>query len=170
MIYVDGYKIVSAIIPPVLPGVGGSRIGFTGDIPAALDAEGGSSLTQTFNGTGPDDDNFAALQGTLNGTLVPGGIYRVWLKARETGSGASNPAPGAVLMDSLGLEKASSQVFWPSNGLTSTLTWYSVTMTMRSGQDGEFAQNSLGIWLYAPEQATKVLELDCLRVEEIAVG
>ncbi len=167
MIFLDGYKIVTNLTPN-LPGVGGTQVGFVGSVVSALDSEGGLVLTQQSAGTGAGDDNFAALQGTLDGTIAPGGIYRVWLKARETGSGAGNPAPGAILMDSRGLEKASSQVFWPSNGLTSTLTWYSVTMTMRSGQDGEYAQNSVGLWLYASEVVTKTLELDCLRVEEIA--
>jgi len=183
LIFVEGF-VPNSNISPVEPNIGGgTNVGFTGAPVTALSAEGGAVLYRSFDGQSGEDD-FAGFQCGLDGTIQPGGLYRVWLRARETGNSALaswNPHPVSMLLvDNNGKEygiglSPNYGFFWgpsASKNLTGTLDWFSVTLQMPSNTEGEMTPNSVGIWTYPLEAggftATRTLEIDALAVEEIS--
>jgi hypothetical protein len=184
MIYVDGYVPNSNIAPVEAFVGGGNNLGWSGSIVSALANDDGTTISCQFDGTENDGD-MKAFQVGLAGTISKGGIYRVWVKAKESGSGESWNAhrPALKLVSTGGKDYGvglapNYMLLWgpdTSKSLSSTLTWYSITLHLPT-TDGEFTANSIGLWTFTvpgggrDSIATKNLELGGLKVEEIAVG
>lgn len=186
MIYVEGYHI-NLNVSPVDPDVGGgNNVGWTGNVVANLAATNNVPLSLHFDGTSEDGD-VGAFQGKLDGAIDPGGQYRVWLVAKETGSDLSwdTKPPACLLFDSNGNAQGQSLQFWgpttrvtggTNKTLTSSYQQFSVTITMPSNTQGYQTPSSVAIWAFAPEgqgggfAVMRTLQIDELLVEVLASG
>lgn len=180
MIYVEGYHI-NLNVSPVDPDVGGgNNVGWTGNVVANLAATNNVPLSLHFDGTSQDGD-VGAFQGKLDGAIDPGGQYRVWLVAKETGSDLSwNTKPPTILLfDSNGSPKGSPTPFWGPNTnktLTSSYQQFSLTFQMPTNTQGYQTPSSVAIWAFAPEgqgggfAVMRTLQIDELLVEVLASG
>lgn len=183
-ILIEGYN-PNSNVSPIDPVAGGNNVGWVGSLPDDVAAEDGTCLSLRFDGSSGEDD-VAAFQCGLDGTVVPGGLYRVWLKARESQESGwmswNLHPPSMLLLDlngspyGIGLPPNYNN-FWGPNAqknLTGTLQWFSVTLRMPADTQGEMTPNSIAIWLYPPVMngfaATRTLELEAIVVEELATS
>jgi hypothetical protein len=168
----------SCNIMPVEDGVGGCSGGchnldWTNGGYSTVNSENAVFMSAKFYGNESEGYDFIGRQYCLDGTVEPGGVYRVWIKARETGQGDSWTNSGTFRLNILLVNNVGKEHSVTIYGtLGTTALWYasgSVTM-LSSNFTGTYTHNSLGIGsnVFACECATKTLEIDEIIVEPVS--
>jgi hypothetical protein len=168
----------SCNIVPVEDGVGGCSGGchnldWTNGTYSTVNSENSVFMSFKFYGNEEEGADFVGRQYCLDGTVEPGGVYRVWMKIKESGQGHSWSTSGTITLNVLlinNVGKAHNVTLYGTPGTTAL--WFSsgaVTM-LGTNFPGDYTHNSIGVGsnVFACECETKLIEVDEIIVEPIS--